>query len=147
MLLTPHAVVGAVIGSGILGPDFQRAWIIAPLSIGSHFLLDSIPHWDLDTEELEKKDVLVVLLDIVLACFITWLVTLNNPNWEMMWLGAMSASVPDTHNLFHVIFNPDKFKRYTNAHDKYHSKREIRFLPGIALQVVVILIAVFILGR
>lgn len=142
MLLTPHAIIGAAIGAQI-----HRPWLVVPLAIGSHFLLDSIPHWDLDTEDLDKKDILVVLLDLFLSLVLTWLLTFDNPQWEMMWVGAICATVPDSHHLLHVLFGPESLVRYTKAHEKYHSARDIRFLPGIALQVIFITIAILIMGR
>src|SRR5215831_4343927 len=40
MLLTPHAIVGAVIGVCLKHP-----LKVIPVAILSHFLLDTIPHW------------------------------------------------------------------------------------------------------
>lgn len=145
MLLTPHAVVGVAIGT--LGSPYDKAWIIAPLAIASHFILDSIPHWDLDTEDLDKKDVFVVLLDLLLAIVFTWILASGNPNWEHMWIGAISATMPDSHHLIRTIFGDQRLQRYTNAHTRYHSDRGVRFLPGIALQMIFIMVAVLLIGR
>lgn len=144
MLLTPHAIVGAAIGS-----QLDRAWMVAPIAIGSHFILDAVPHWEksVEVEDLNKKDIFVVLLDIFLSITLTWLIGTSNPNWEMIWLGALSATVPDAHHLVHVIFGSEKLQRYTKAHDKYHSEKDLRFLPGVALQLVVIMLAILVIGR
>lgn len=41
MVATTHAIVGASIAARIPNP-----YIAIPLAIGSHFILDLIPHWD-----------------------------------------------------------------------------------------------------
>src|SRR3989338_9018538 len=146
MLLTPHAIVGMAIGS-----QLDRSWMVAPIAVGSHFLLDSLPHWErsvnLDTEDLTKKDAVVVLIDGFVALLLTWLFSLNNPNWEMMWLGAICAIVPDSHHLIQVLFGPEKLQRYAKAHEKYHSDKDLRFLPGVALQIVVVMISILFIGQ
>ena len=50
MLETPHVVVGAAIAYSIANPA-----LALPLALGSHFILDSIPHWNPHTyTETEK---------------------------------------------------------------------------------------------
>lgn len=144
MLLTPHAIVGVAIGSQI-----DKAWMVVPLAIGSHFLLDFLPHWErtIEPEDLNKKDIFIVLFDIILAIFLTWLISSSSPKAELMWLGALGATVPDGHHLIHVLFGPEKLARYTSAHEKYHSDIDLRFLPGMAFQLLVMFLAILVVGR
>ena len=41
MIITPHLLLGAAIGS-----KFKQWPVIVVVSIISHFILDRIPHWD-----------------------------------------------------------------------------------------------------
>ncbi len=69
MLETPHVVVGAAIAMKIANPA-----LALPLALGSHFILDRIPHWNphLNTEMKEngkptKKSSVIVIIDVCLA--------------------------------------------------------------------------------
>src|SRR3989344_878647 len=142
MLITPHALVGIAIAT-----QFDRVWMVAPLAIGSHFILDSVPHWDLDTEDISKKDVFISALDVGLAIFLATILTWGNSDWEMMWLGGRSASIPDAHNLLNALYNsPKRLKKYTLVHNKYHYGKYVRFLPGIALQLFVIMMSLVVMS-
>ncbi len=134
MLVTPHVLFGAAIGS-----SFDKVYLVAPLSVASHFVLDSIPHLQgfIEVEELEKKDLLIVFADVLLALSLVTLVSFGSPKWELIALGAFCAWVPDIHHIVHVLFGPEKLRRYTKAHKKFHWDKQIRFLPGIATQVLV----------
>jgi len=52
MLLTPHILVGALIGFKI-----QNPWLVFILAIISHFALDAIPHREYDIKALKKKKI------------------------------------------------------------------------------------------
>ncbi len=49
MVLLPHMLIGAVIGS-----KFDNLWIIFIFGIISHFLTDMLPHWDY-VEDLKQE--------------------------------------------------------------------------------------------
>lgn len=50
MLETPHVLVGAAIATKIVNPV-----LVLPLALGSHFILDTIPHWNPHTYTETKK--------------------------------------------------------------------------------------------
>lgn len=151
MLLTPHVLVGAAIGN-----QFNHAYIVAPLAAASHFLLDLFPHWDLridlETEDLDRNDILVIITDLALSFLIMWLLLLNNPKWEMMLVGAVSAFLPDVHHVISALSDPKKWERfsrlgrmhtrYTTIHKKFNWDEESRFLYGILTQILVSLAAI-----
>lgn len=41
MLETPHVIVGAAIATKVINPA-----LAIPLALGSHFILDKVPHWN-----------------------------------------------------------------------------------------------------
>ena len=97
MLLTPHTLVGASIGASI-----QNIPLIIVLGISSHFVLDAIPHFDWGTWhnyekdfQLEAKDYILLICDIMLATVLFyWVWNANNFDYLML-LGAFCAVLPD----------------------------------------------------
>lgn len=140
MLTTPHLLVGAAIGA-----HFNNPMLVVPAAAASHFVLDSVPHLMgfIEVEDLDKKDVAFVIGDVVLGVSLVYLLSHNNPHGELMWLGAFCAMLPDFHHTFQVLFGPDKLQRYDNLHLKFHYKKPINLIPGIATQVVTVLAAIF----
>ncbi len=142
MLTTPHLLVGAAIGSGL-----PAAWQVVPLAAASHFVLDSVPHIQgyIEVEDLEKKEAAFLIIDITLGLGLVAVFSLGNPAGEMMWIGALSAILPDFHHIFQVIFGPGSLGRYHKFHMKFHWKRDVRLIPGIATQILAIFAAILVI--
>ena len=92
MLETPHVIVGAAIATKIPNP-----LISIPLALGSHFLLDRIPHWNphLNTEikqygKITKATRSLIILDILAAL--------------LSGLYIASLSLPDQTHALTVLF-------------------------------------------
>lgn len=141
MLTTPHLLVGAAIGS-----QMPNAWQVVPVAAASHFLLDSIPHFQgkIEVEDLEKKEVLFLLADLFVGFGILFLISFNSPVRELMWVGALSAVLPDFHHIIQVLFGQDAMKQYHSLHMKFHFKKDMRLIPGFATQIITIVAAIFI---
>ena len=141
MLTTPHLLVGAAIGS-----QFHNPMMVAPISAASHFVLDSIPHLGgfIEVEDLEKKEVAFVLGDVVLGLGLLFFLT-NNPNAELIWLGAFCAVLPDFHHTFQVLFGPDKLKKYDSFHKKFHYKKPMSVLSGMATQIITVILSLLVI--
>jgi hypothetical protein len=139
MLTTPHLLVGGAIGTAIANP-----YLAVPIAASSHFLLDGIPHLMgiVDVEDLDKKDVLFVLGDVFLGLSILLLLSLGNPAWERLWIGAFAAILPDFHHLAQVLFGPDFMQRYTHLHLKFHYKKDIHVVTGVATQLATVFLAI-----
>lgn len=145
MLTTPHLLVGAAIGS-----QFESAYLVVPAAVASHFLLDSIPHLMgiVEVEDLDKKDVAFVAGDVVLGVSLVYIFSLLSSNPALIYLGAFASMVPDFHHTFQALFGPHKLKKYTNLHLKFHYKKRLPVVPGMATQVLTIFLAiVFIFTR
>lgn len=72
MLETPHVIVGAAIASHVVHPA-----LAIPLALGSHFILETIPHWNphLNTETEKygrptKQSTILVIVDATAALLI-----------------------------------------------------------------------------
>ncbi len=71
MTATSHALVGTVIAAKIGDP-----LLAIPLALGSHIILDMIPHWDALTTRKEKgktKTVIDVAIDGLFAILLSYL--------------------------------------------------------------------------
>ncbi len=121
MLETPHVIVGAAIASKIPNP-----LISLPLALGSHFVLDKIPHWNphLNTEtqkygKVTKKSTILVIIDvgIALASGLTIASSLPSINQTVIvLLGGFFAVLPD------IVEGPYFFLNYkTDAIKKWIS--------------------------
>jgi hypothetical protein len=101
MLETPHVMVGAAIATHVVNPA-----LALPLALGSHFVLDRIPHWNphlyTETQKLgqpSQKSTLIAWVDVGLALGLGLFVAsryLNNPSLVVLILASCLASVlPD----------------------------------------------------
>ena len=156
MLIPPHVLVGAAIGH-----QFDHAYLTAPIAAASHFVLDFLPHWDLridlENEDLERLDILVVILDLAVALFLLLLLLYNNARWEMMLVGALSAAVPDVHHVIQVLSDPKKWERfarvgrwhgrYSRIHRKFNWDQDSRFFYGMVTQILVGVAAILYVVR
>ena len=139
MLTTPHLLVGAAIGS-----QFSNPYIVVPAAVASHFLLDSVPHLMgiVEVHDLDKKDLAFVAGDVMLGVSLVYIFSLLSPNPSMIYLGAFTSMVPDFHHTFQALFGPDKLKKYNNLHLKFHYKKRMPVVTGMATQVMTIFLAV-----
>lgn len=97
MLTTAHAVTGATIGVLIPNP-----WIAVPLALGSHFILDSIPHWQetLAPYVPTKKTYIRIPLDVALSVALVVLITVWHPAATThIWMSTIAANVADADTL------------------------------------------------
>ena len=143
MLNTPHLLVGAAIGSSL-----PEAWQIVPVAAASHFVFDSLPHFQgyIEVEDLEKKEVAFLAADIIFGLGLVTFFSPGSPRGDLMWVGALAAILPDFHHIFQVVFGPDSLKRYHKFHMKFHWKKDMKLLPGVATQIITILAAVLIIS-
>ena len=138
MLTTPHLLVGAAIGS-----QFNNPYIVVPAAVASHFVLDGIPHLMgiVEVHDLDKKDLAFVAGDVALGIALVCLLSLGSPNPNMLFLGAFASMVPDFHHTFQALFGPNKLNKYTKLHLKFHYKKKISPVAGMATQLVTIVLA------
>ncbi len=113
MLLTPHTLVGLAIAKQIPNP-----FLSAPLALLSHFVLDSIPHWDFFTNghDLYRWRKWSIALDFTLGLFFgLFFIFQSLPNQTQAFnygLCAFMACLPDGMEAPKVLF--DKEWRLSN---------------------------------
>lgn len=144
MLSVSHALTGAFIASRVSNP-----LLAAPLILGSHYLEDWIPHWDLGTglgngSRKRSTAFLLEFFDLGLAGLLIYLfwgfgevgnfhtllggdlqsltLILNDPFWHI-WLGAFVSLIPDfleaPRNF--LKWEPKFLKPINEFHSKFHT--------------------------
>lgn len=146
MLELPHTLVGAAIGLKINQP-----LISLPLALGSHFLLDFIPHWNpsLYTETKKtgkpsKKSTQLVILDAGLSLVsgfgLASLVWPDFKRWIIVLLACLLSVLPDVIEAPYFFFkfrHPLLVKLIQFQHDHQGRAKKV---PGLLIQAVTIII-------
>ncbi|MDD2823267.1 MAG: hypothetical protein PHQ59_04295 [Candidatus Daviesbacteria bacterium] len=133
MLITPHALTGAVIAT--LVPNITFA---VPLAISSHFILDMVPHWQetLYPYKPNKLTWIRIPLDLTLSIGLVWWISQAHPNVSsVIWLTAFAANIPDLDSF--VSFSPTLLqnkiiKSYWDWHNSI--QKETSSLLGLVSQ-------------
>ncbi|HJX46027.1 MAG: hypothetical protein A2V72_02540 [Candidatus Nealsonbacteria bacterium RBG_13_37_56] len=147
MLETPHVVVGAAIAFKVGNPA-----LALPLALGSHFILEKIPHWNphLNTEkknigkissQTTKIVVADTLLSLVLGTLIAFKAYPDITKVTVVLLGAFLAALPDLIEAPYFFLNQQsdfilkwiKFKKSLQANTN--------IIPGLIYQVLTIIFA------
>jgi hypothetical protein len=136
MLTTPHAVTGAALGALLVNPV-----LVVPAAIASHYLLDTVPHWQetLAPYTPTWKTWTRIPFDLALAAGLVMLVAVWHPAAAgSVWLGAAAGNLPDADVLLIVV---PKLKRGWLAREyDWHCRiqRETASLWGLVPQAAVI---------
>jgi hypothetical protein len=145
MLSTPHLLVGAAIVKVMPEPT-----ISLPIAFLSHFVFDSIPHWDGSPKApFNTKTSLGVMVDYAIGVSLVYLATVGLENQYFIWLGAFLATLPD--------FILGAYRHYLSFFEKYalvaipnrfHMgiQRNVTFWPGLVITMVTSGICLFILS-
>jgi hypothetical protein len=112
MLVTNHVICGATLGSLIASPPLAFA-----AGVGSHFVLDALPHWGVsegeDFLEVAVRDGLTGLAAIAV------LAALSSPGRRWSVLGGMAgAAFPDLDKPARLFFGRSPFPRSV---DRFHA--------------------------
>lgn len=143
MLTTPHALVGATIAVFAPHPIFA-----IPLSIGSHFLLDTIPHWQetLYPYNPSKATWIRIPIDITISVVLVYVITKAHPtNASLIWLSAAAANIPDLDSITVVmprLLKNTFVKNYWDWHCKI--QRETSSLLGLIPQILLSFFCLYI---
>ena len=142
MLTTPHAAAGIA-----LGAVFADPLLVAPVAAGSHFLLDSVPHWQetLAPYIPTNKTYVRVPIDIALAVGITLLAVHWQPQHSTaIWTGAIFANLPDLDSV--VVLVPGLKKGIIQKYWDWHCKiqRETSSFWGLLPQAFVVAVGLVI---
>ncbi|QQG43313.1 MAG: hypothetical protein HYW45_03900 [Candidatus Daviesbacteria bacterium] len=136
MLTTPHSLVGATIAVLVPNPALS-----IPLAIGSHFILDSIPHWQeiLYPYKITYKTWIRLPIDITLAVFLVNIISTHSQiTANTVWLTAFAANIPDFDSIG-MIWKPSLKNKLFKGYYDWHCaiQRETSSFWGVATQVII----------
>lgn len=140
MLVLPHVATGAAIGA-LVGDPF----IVLPVAVASHFVLDSIPHWQETMAPYHPtwKTYLRIPIDIGLAVgLVVYAVHIQPGNMPAILLGALFASIPDLDVITVKLPALQKglVKRYWDWHCRI--QREVSSVWGVMTQCIVLAVCI-----
>lgn len=151
MLETPHVVVGAAIATAVGDPV-----LAFPLALGSHFVLDKIPHWNPHTytETIkngipDKNTIILTIVDISTAlCVGLYFAFLALPNFalaETIILACFASVLPDVIKYPFFLFKNTRkglYKKYVDWERAFQVDTENK-LYGLFTQFVIILASLY----
>ncbi len=127
MFITNHVLAGAVIG--LVAPRHPAK--VALVGVGSHFVLDSVPHWGIDDDAKFRKVAIVDGL-IGLATMRAVLGAVPRGARVAVLAGMLGAAVPDTDKPALMFFGRSPFPQ---AVDRFHSRIQRESAHGIRTEV------------
>lgn len=139
MVLAPHILVGVVLAQWLP----LNGWLAFGVLL-SHYILDTLPHWEY-VENIEglKKRFWVVLLDLSVGLSLA--IGLAGLSWPVLWAIFFSL-LPDLPILLMAFYKDNQFlKSYFSLNDFLHLCHPTSVLLGVTTQLLVIASAVIIL--
>jgi|SRR3989344_1925744 len=149
VLETPHVVVAAAIAVKVANPA-----LAIPLALGSHFILEKVPHWNphWNTEKkkfgkVTKQTIILVLVDAGIAfVFGTYIAFLSLPNYVLaitILLSCLAGVLPDLIEAPYFFF--DKKSRFINKWILFQKSIQVDtgVIPGLITQTLTVIAAVW----
>lgn len=125
MTATNHVVTGAAIGALVVNP-----WFALPLALGSHFLLDALPHMDYPAKASSQKFLIWLAVDLGLAGSILVSLWLIHPvNAAVIVACGALAALPDGMWLYYTMYKKYPKGQYPHWLPKFHSVIQKRTSP------------------
>ncbi len=147
MILATHFIVGASVASLTASPELL---VFTPLV--SHFVLDSLPHWEyIDSLADLKKNKITVTLDLLIGPLLIFAFTYSNaiPNTKIAWIlfGGLMGVLPDGIVFIEYFLFPKSIflKKFESFHRFFHSEKKLKIGVGLPLQVLIIFLAILII--
>lgn len=126
MTIVTHALVGAVIGKSIDNP-----YLIAVVSLTSHFALDTLRHGEYISLKSNIKDIWKPLTDIFIGSLVVFLMSYffvsSQHQLKNVLIGCIFSVLPDSITFLYWKLNCKFLKKIIDFHNWVH--RYPRFSP------------------
>ena len=143
MTATAHALVGTVIAAKVGNPS-----LAIPIALGSHIIMDAIPHWDTATHRKDKSwnalflhtsidGVFGFILSILLIYFV-----FPNTSYTYAFIMIITAQLFDWLTAPYYFFGIKMFKPFWKFQKLYDHKLDKPW--GVVTQVVFVAAVVFL---
>ncbi|MEK7610165.1 MAG: hypothetical protein AAB468_00195 [Patescibacteria group bacterium] len=156
MILATHAVVGAGLVSLMSTESVAGGF---GLAFASHFLLDSLPHWDYQLLSTNKHpgdrlrvvfnsgralivDLTKISLDGIVG--LTFAMLIFTP-WPLAALGAAAAMLPDALQMAYFLWSHEPLRSLQRFHLWIHTDRRLVGRPYVGLAFQALVLVVFII--
>ncbi len=124
MTATAHALVSAAIAASIPNPMLS-----IPLAFVSHFVLDTIPHWDFGTNwrsRAKAKTGAVAILDTILGFTVAYFLFAGKVDSIILFLAMIAGNLPDWLEAPYYIFFANQTKQEPTSHAGFWEKLTYR---------------------
>jgi len=140
MVIIPHMLAGAAIGA-----HSPNVWAAFCFGLISHYLLDSLPHWEyLNSIKIKKvKQALKVFIDFAIGIIIVLIVS-----WPLKIIiisGIIGALLPDFIEFVYHNFKIKFLRPLSSFHQKIHYYKKVTLFKGLMLQVIILAISLYFL--
>lgn len=147
VLETPHVVVAAAIATKVANPA-----LAIPLALGSHFILEKVPHWNPHWNTEKKKfgkvtnqTIILVLIDAGIALMAgTYIASLALPNYGLaitVLFASLAGVLPDLIEAPYFFF--DKRSKFIDKWILFQKSIQVDtgVIPGLITQTLTIIAA------
>ncbi len=141
MFITNHVLSGAIIG--LVAP--RRPVKVALVAVGSHFVLDSVPHWGIDDDAKFRKVAIVDGL-VGLATMRAVMSAVPRGTRVAVLAGMLGAAFPDSDKPALMFFGRSPFPAGV---DRFHGRIQREAKRGVRTELraaVVMVVAVRVLS-
>ena len=146
MILSTHAVVGAALAT--LMPSHPVAAFVA--GFASHFVIDSIPHWDYSLRSrswragarnnwrisaARIRDLAVIGFDAFAGLALAVGIFGTKANMVAVLAGAVGGMLPDPLKLVYMLYPRQPLATLVRFHNWMHTKRKLDWPLGVSSQI------------
>ncbi len=154
MVLAPHMLVGATIGSRL-----SNYPLIFLFSLLLHFLFDRLPHWEYESKikggRMDQRRISVLflkaLLDVGAGVVVLYLLWQGSSHWPYVLFGAFFSIMPDglvfLHHLIRAFFHREflPLVKFYHFHEFIHiPENKPSSAWGVAMESLVVIGAIFL---
>ena len=132
MFITNHVLAGAVLG--LVAP--RRPAKVALVAVGSHFVLDAVPHWGSDHDDAKFRKVAIVDGLIGLATMRAVMGAVPRGTRLAVLVGMLGAAFPDADKPMEMFFQRSPFPARV---DRFHERIQRESARGIRTEIRVVL--------
>jgi hypothetical protein len=128
MFITNHVLSGALIG--LVAP--RRPAKVALVAVGSHFVLDSVPHWGSEHDDAKFRKVAIVDGLIGLATMRAVMGAVPRGTRLAVLAGMLGAAFPDADKPMEMFFHRSPFPARV---DRFHARIQRESRHGIRTEI------------